>query len=54
MNPAVARTLRLGLTALILVMLVLFARKVNWQDIWRTMQSASLPMLVGAALVNLA
>ena len=54
MKPVVARTLRLGLTALILVMLVLFARKVSWHDIWRTMQSASLPMLAGAALVNLA
>ena len=54
MKPVVARTLRLGLTGLILVMLVLFARKVNWHDIWGTMQSASLPMLAGAALVNLA
>ena len=54
MKPVVARTLRLGLTGLILVMLVLFARKVNWHDIWGTMQSASLPMVVGAALVNLA
>jgi uncharacterized protein (TIRG00374 family) len=53
MKPAVARTLRLGLTGLILVMLVLFARKVNWHDTWRTMQSASLPLLVGAALLNL-
>ena len=53
MKPVVARTLRLGLTGLILVMLVLFARKVNWHDTWRTMQSASLPLLIGAALVNL-
>jgi uncharacterized protein (TIRG00374 family) len=54
MKPAVSRTLRLGLTGLILVMLVLFARKVNWHDTWRTMQSASLPLLLAAALVNLA
>ncbi|MFL5618299.1 MAG: lysylphosphatidylglycerol synthase transmembrane domain-containing protein [Gemmatimonadaceae bacterium] len=54
MKPVVSRTLRLGLTGLILVMLVLFARKVNWHDTWRTMQSASLPVLLGAALVNLA
>ena len=54
MKPVVARTLRLGLTGLILMMLVLFARKVNWHDIWRTMQSASLPILHGAALINLA
>jgi uncharacterized protein (TIRG00374 family) len=54
MKPAVSRALRLGLTGLILVMLVLFARKVNWHDIWRTMQSASMPLLLGAAAVNLA
>jgi phosphatidylinositol alpha-mannosyltransferase len=54
MKPAVSRSLRLGLTGLILVMLVLFARKVNWHDTWRTMQSASLPVLLAAALVNLA
>ena len=53
MKPVVARSLRLGLTGLILVMLVLFARKVNWHDTWRTMQSASLPLLLGAAVVNL-
>jgi uncharacterized protein (TIRG00374 family) len=54
MKPAVSRALRLGLTGLILVMLVLFARKVNWHDIWRTMHTASMPLLLGAALVNLA
>jgi uncharacterized protein (TIRG00374 family) len=54
MKPVVSRTLRLGLTGLILVMLVLFARKVNWHDTWHTMQSASMPVLLAAALVNLA
>jgi uncharacterized protein (TIRG00374 family) len=54
MKPAVSRTLRFGLTALILVMLVLFARRVNWHETWATMRSASLPLLLGAALVNLA
>jgi uncharacterized protein (TIRG00374 family) len=54
MKPAVSRTLRLGLTGLILVMLVLFARRVNWHDTWHTMQSASMPLLLAAALVNLA
>ena len=54
MKPAVSRDLRLGLTGLILVMLVLFARRVNWHDTWRTMQSASMPLLLAAALVNLA
>jgi len=54
MKPVVSRTLRLGLTGVILVMLVVFARKVNWLDTWRTMRSASMPLLVTAALVNLA
>ncbi len=54
MKPAVKHTLRLGLTALILVMLVLFARKVNWHDTWAAMRSASLPLLVAAALLNIA
>ena len=54
MNPSVARALRLGLTVLILVMLVLFARRVNWHDTWQTMRTASLPLVVAAAAVNLA
>ena len=54
MKPAVSKTLRYGLTGLILVMLVLFARKVNWHETWHTMQDASLPILLGAAAVNLA
>ena len=45
MKPVVSRVLRLGLTALFVVMLVLFARKVNWHDTWRTMQTASMPVL---------
>jgi len=53
MKPAVSRLLRLSLTGLILVMLVLFARKVNWHDTWHTMQSAWMPMLITAAGVNL-
>jgi uncharacterized protein (TIRG00374 family) len=54
MKPALKHTLRLGLTALILVMLVLFARKVNWHATWEGIRSASLPLLVVAALVNIA
>jgi uncharacterized protein (TIRG00374 family) len=54
MNPSVSRALRLGLTGLILVMLVLFARRVNWHDTWMTMRSASLPLLLAAAAVNIA
>ena len=53
MKPALKHTLRLGLTALILVMLVLFARKVNWHATWAGIRTASLPLLVAAALLNL-
>ena len=54
MKPALKHTLRLGLTALILVMLVLFARKVNWHATWEGMRTASIPLLVAAALLNIA
>jgi uncharacterized protein (TIRG00374 family) len=54
MSPRVSRVLRYGLTALILVMLVLFARRVNWHATWDTMRSASRPVLLAAAAVNIA
>ncbi|MEO6526217.1 MAG: lysylphosphatidylglycerol synthase transmembrane domain-containing protein [Gemmatimonadaceae bacterium] len=54
MSPRVSRALRFGLTGLILVMLVLFARRVNWHDTWHTMRTASLPLLAAAAALNLA
>jgi uncharacterized protein (TIRG00374 family) len=52
MKPAVKHTLRIGLTVVILVMLILFARKVNWHATWEAMRSASLPLLLAAALIN--
>src|SRR5215211_9028319 len=54
MKPAVKHTLRIGLTALIVVMLVLFARKVNWHATWQGIRTASIPLLVMAALLNIA
>jgi uncharacterized protein (TIRG00374 family) len=54
MKPATTRIVRIALTGLIVVFLVLFARKVNWHDIWRTMRSTALPVLLAAAAVNLA
>ena len=54
MTPAHARALRFGLTGLILVMLVLFATKVNWHATWQAMRTASLPLLLIAALLNIA
>ena len=54
MKSSVKHALRLGLTAIILVMLVLFAMSVNWHVIWAGMRSASVPLLVVAALINVA
>jgi uncharacterized protein (TIRG00374 family) len=54
MKQNVSRALHLGLTLLILVMLVIFATKVNWHQIWAEISSASRTMLLAAALVNLA
>src|SRR6476661_5911359 len=54
MKPAVKHALRIGLTLVIIVMLIVFATKVNWHDTWRSIRNASLSLLIGAALVNLA
>jgi uncharacterized protein (TIRG00374 family) len=54
MKLTVGRAMRFGLTALILVFLVIFATKVNWHDIGRAIRDASRSMLLAAALVNIA
>ena len=54
MKTHLSRILRFGLTALILVMLVVFATHVNWHDTWAGIRSASRPLLLAAAAVNLA
>ena len=51
MKPALKHTLRLGLTAIILVMLVLFARKVNWHATWAGIRTASV-WVIGAATLS--
>ena len=53
MNQKVSHAIRLGLTLLIVVMLVIFATKVDWHDIWASIRTASRPMLLAAALVNI-
>src|SRR6478672_4147794 len=53
MNKAASRSIRLGLTALIVVGLVLFARKVNWHTTWASIADANRRDLLFAALVNL-
>lgn len=54
MKQTVSHALRLGLTLVILVFLVVFATKVNWHQIWDGIRSASRPLLLAAALVNIA
>ena len=54
MKKAASRLLRLGLSALIIVGLVLFARKVNWHTTWENIKDADRTILIAAAAVNLA
>src|SRR5437764_5852919 len=53
MKKAASRGIRLGLSLLIIVALVLFARKVNWHTTWQSIATANMALLVLAALVNL-
>src|SRR3954469_1895184 len=53
MQKAASRLLRLGLTAIIVVGLVLFARKVNWHTTWQNIADADRRVLLFAAVVNL-
>lgn len=54
MKSSVKHAIRIGLTLLIVTMLVLFATRVNWHDTWRAISSASMSLLLAAALVNIA
>jgi uncharacterized protein (TIRG00374 family) len=53
MKKAASRALRLGLSLIIVVGLVLFARKVNWHTTWRNIEDADRVVLLAAAVVNL-
>lgn len=54
MKKVATHAIRLGLSAAIIVALVLFARKVNWHTTWRNIEDANLTILLLAAIVNLA
>jgi uncharacterized protein (TIRG00374 family) len=54
MKQSLSHALRIGLTVVILGMLILFARRVNWTDTWATMRAASMPILLTAAALNIA
>lgn len=53
MSKSVSRWLRAGLTAAIIVALVLFARTVNWSATWQNITQVNRTILVLAAVVNL-
>jgi uncharacterized protein (TIRG00374 family) len=53
MNKAASRTLRIVFTLVIVIALVLFARKVDWAVTWRTIVDANFGVLMLAAAVNL-
>ena len=53
MKKAASHSIRVGLSLIIIVALVLFARKVNWHTTWQSIKDASLGVLVLAAIVNL-
>src|SRR5215467_682845 len=54
MKKVATHAIRLGLSALIIAALILFARRVNWHTTWRSIENANLSILLLAALVNLA
>jgi uncharacterized protein (TIRG00374 family) len=53
MKHHLTRALRLVVTGAILIMLVVFATKVNWHTTWAAIRDSSLSVLLAAALVNL-
>jgi glycosyltransferase 2 family protein len=54
MKHAASKLVRLGLSAVIIAALVLFARKVNWHTTWLSITESDRTDLALAALVNLA
>ena len=54
MKRGVVRTLRILFIVAVLAMLVVFARTVNWGATWRAIKTTSIPILILAALVNVA
>lgn len=54
MTKHFGRALRWIFSGLVVVMLIVFATKVNWHDTWRAITNASPALLLAAALVNLA
>jgi glycosyltransferase 2 family protein len=51
-NPRLGRAIRWIVTGAIVVFLVLFARTIDWTSAWRSIRSASLPLLAAALAAN--
>ncbi|MEO8945070.1 MAG: lysylphosphatidylglycerol synthase transmembrane domain-containing protein [Gemmatimonadaceae bacterium] len=49
----IGRLVRLALSAAIIVLLIIFARKVDWGEAWHAMITASRPLLLAALVANL-
>jgi uncharacterized protein (TIRG00374 family) len=53
MSPKLKKAIRWGISAVILVFLILFARTINWHEAWNSMRHASMPLLAAAIGVNI-
>src|SRR6266542_918466 len=53
MNKGLKRAIRWAINLAIIVLLVIFARTINWHQAWDSMRNASLPILAAAIGVNL-
>jgi phosphatidylinositol alpha-mannosyltransferase len=49
----IGRWVRLALSAAIIILLIIFARKVDWGQAWHAMTTASRPLLFAALIANL-
>lgn len=50
---AIGRWIRLALSAAIIILLIIFSRKVDWGQAWQAMITASRPLLLAALAMNL-
>ena len=53
MNPKIRKSFHWMISAVIIVFLILFARKIDWHAAWDSMRHASLPLLSAAIGINI-
>lgn len=53
MNKNLKKSLRWVISAVIIVFLIMFARKIDWHAAWSSMRHASLPLLAAAIGINI-